>query len=340
MKTTRSRVALGVHTLEDRTTPTVSSIGANFNKTAIPAGDTIWFSAVGQISGVGTGTTSIDLSGGTITIPAKTGTVSVTVPETIVTYTPLATQATTSFSGGDWVVTVPSSYPGNVFFGGAAVNVANTLPGKIKNVTWKTNVTSDTPGIAIAWQWGAAVYTSFDASAAYIKAVGNKHVDMIHNSDQPGTPEAFKDFLVAGATGNGHHNYTGSSSGVATLTASVAAGGGLSGEVVLDNGDGIINSSDTGFAGVEVDLLDGTGTVVARTSTLGDGSYTFKNLAAGTYSIVVVPPDTTYNVIFPDVGTAGGDVDPSWAAIDNIQLGNSVNGTGYNFGLSQSGGLS
>ena len=47
----RLRPALDV--LEDRCCPsTVSSIAANFNGTAIPAGDTVWFSSVFQASGL------------------------------------------------------------------------------------------------------------------------------------------------------------------------------------------------------------------------------------------------------------------------------------------------
>ena len=48
---TRSRLAL--EPLEDRTTPTVSSITSNFNGTAIPAGDYLWFSSVAKVSGLG-----------------------------------------------------------------------------------------------------------------------------------------------------------------------------------------------------------------------------------------------------------------------------------------------
>jgi hypothetical protein len=335
LKTSRSRTSLRFHSLEDRTTPSVSSIGADFNHTPIPAGDTIWFSSIGQVKGVGNGTTTVNMSGGSIAIPAKTGTLTVAVPDTTLTFTPLATKATTTFSGGRWVVTVPSSYSGPLFLGGVGFDVANNLPGRVKNVTWRTDVTSDTRHVSVDWQWGAAVYTSFDESAANVKTVDDKHVDAIHNSNQPGTPEAFKGFLTAGAMGNGHHNYTGSNSGDARVKATVAAGGTLSGSVVRDDGNGTIDANDTAFAGVEVDLLNESGAILARTSTLADGSYAFKNLAAGTYSIAVVPPDT-YLVIPPEVGTAGGNTDPSWAAVDGIQLGQNSTGTGYNFGLSQS----
>ena len=58
------RTRLGVEPLEDRANPTASAITASFNSTPIPAGDTVWFSSVGKVSGLGAGTTSLHLNGG------------------------------------------------------------------------------------------------------------------------------------------------------------------------------------------------------------------------------------------------------------------------------------
>ncbi|HEX3557099.1 MAG TPA: SdrD B-like domain-containing protein [Thermoanaerobaculia bacterium] len=51
------------------------------------------------------------------------------------------------------------------------------------------------------------------------------------------------------------------------------------------NGDGIQDPGETGINGVTVDLLDASNTVVASTTTSGDGNYTFANLVAGNYSV-------------------------------------------------------
>src|SRR4051812_47928127 len=49
----RRRCLLALETLEDRTVPsTVSSITANLNGTAIPAGDTLWFNSAFTASGL------------------------------------------------------------------------------------------------------------------------------------------------------------------------------------------------------------------------------------------------------------------------------------------------
>ena len=53
------------------------------------------------------------------------------------------------------------------------------------------------------------------------------------------------------------------------------------------NGNGVQDSGETGINGVTVDLLDSHGTVIATTTTSGDGNYSFRNLLAGTYTVRV-----------------------------------------------------
>src|SRR6185312_8997492 len=54
------------------------------------------------------------------------------------------------------------------------------------------------------------------------------------------------------------------------------------------DGDGVQDASETGLNGVTVQLRDGSGTVIATTTTAGNGNYTFSNLGAGTYTVKVV----------------------------------------------------
>src|SRR6185312_11869606 len=54
------------------------------------------------------------------------------------------------------------------------------------------------------------------------------------------------------------------------------------------NGNGVQDAGETGINGVTVQLFNGA-TLVATTTTAGDGNYTFNNLAAGTYTVKVVP---------------------------------------------------
>jgi len=56
------------------------------------------------------------------------------------------------------------------------------------------------------------------------------------------------------------------------------------------DGDGVQDADETGLNGVTVQLLNSGGTVIATTTTSGDGNYTFSNLSAGSYSVRVTPP--------------------------------------------------
>jgi hypothetical protein len=336
------RARLGLESLEDRTTPTISSIAANFNVTPIPGGDTVWFSSVGKVSGLAAGTTtSLHLDGGTVSFTANGTAYTVAVPNTTVTFTQLATKATTTYSASGWLVTAPLKFNGNVFLGGAALPVPAGLPGGIKNVTWRTDVTADAPKVSVSWKWGAAAYSSFGSpDAVGVKAVDDMKVDAYRNNDMAGTPENFKGFVVRGATGTGGTNYTGGYS----TSKSVAAGpyvaptlGSLSGTVFQDaNGDHAIDPSDFRFEGVEVDLRDANGVFITSVFTDANGTYSFGNLAAGSYQLEIVP-DPVYNTMAPQVGTSGGTVDSSWALITNIVLGSGATASGYNFGLWASG---
>jgi len=50
---------------------------------------------------------------------------------------------------------------GNTFVTGVAVPVpAGGFPNGIQNVTFSASFSTDTPGVTLQWQWGAAVYTS------------------------------------------------------------------------------------------------------------------------------------------------------------------------------------
>ncbi len=60
-------------------------------------------------------------------------------------------------------------------------------------------------GLTVNWQWGAAVYTSFDTdyNALGVKPVDDNTASGYKNSDHAGTPENFKPFVTGGASGGG-----------------------------------------------------------------------------------------------------------------------------------------
>jgi uncharacterized repeat protein (TIGR01451 family) len=86
----------------------------------------------------------------------------------------------------------------------------------------------------------------------------------------------------------------------------------ISGMVFLDqNNNGTQNGSDAGIAGVTIDLLNGSGAVVATATTDASGNYIFSGLQPGTYSVrEPTQPSGTANGIttpgaVPNSGTPG-----------------------------------
>jgi hypothetical protein len=107
----------------------------------------------------------------------------------------------------------------------------------------------------------------------------------------------------------------------------------IAGTVFTDTtGDHILNWGDTGIGGVEVDLLNASGQVVTTTTTAADGTFHFNGLAAGTYSVQTIPPVGT-KVMYPDVGSAGGNVNSTDTGITNITVTGGQAAWGYYFGV-------
>lgn len=211
------------------------AISSNFNGTAIPAGDWIWFTSVLNVHGLGSQPVTVGFMG-SIQFSVDGALYVVTVPSALVTFSPSVTQATTVFTNGQWVTTVPiSGLAGNVFLDGVALQspLPNGFPGGIQPVTWQGMFFSATPGLTVQWQWAAAVYSNAAFGANYnllgVKPVDDNKASVYQNSDHAGTPEYFESYVVGGARGGGGSNYTGSYSGTAACTpvpANMMGGGG------------------------------------------------------------------------------------------------------------------
>jgi hypothetical protein len=325
-----------VECLENRLVPSgFSSITGNFNGTAIPTSDTLWFSSVAKVQGLGSAPATIHLSNQSISFNATGNSFVYSVPDATLTLSPSATTAVVSFSdaANTWTTSVPTQFSGNTFLSGIAVPLPNGLPGGIHNVTWQLNATSDTAGLKINWQWAAAAYSTFgtDLATVNVKAVDDNHFAPNANSDHAGTPEQFRSFVVGGATGGGGSNFTGSYSATGSFFTPV--GSSISGSVVDD-------ATNTGIAGVQVTLTGTTAqgqAVTLTTITDQNGSYQFNNLSAGTYSISEqLPPNVNDNL--NTAGSAGGASAPN--QFTGIQLNAGINAGGYTFGdlFSGSGG--
>ena len=113
------------------------------------------------------------------------------MPDSKVIFSRNVWQATTTFSNGQWVTTVPVNYGGgNIFLSGLGWQLPNGLAGG-QNATWSGTFTSDTPGVTVDWQWGAAAYNGFGSSPGglNIKPVDGSGWDSWGNSDHAGTRE-------------------------------------------------------------------------------------------------------------------------------------------------------
>jgi hypothetical protein len=187
-------------------------IVSNFNGTAIPGGDYIWFNSVFKASGVGSGGGTVGFSNSSISFSADGTNYTVPIPDGHITFSPSTTTGTTAFDGSAWGTAVPSGFGDNVFLAGAAFRVPpGGLPGGISPVTWTGDFTLSSVS-SVHWQWGAAVYTQFSTNydSLGIKPLHSTSLDAYHSGDQAGTPENFKTFVTGGARGGGGANATGS----------------------------------------------------------------------------------------------------------------------------------
>ena len=137
------------------------------------------------------------------------------VPNSIITFSPSTTTATTTFdtTTQTWITNVPSSgLAGNVFLAGLGFKVpTGGLPGGINPVTWQGVFQTD-PGVSLNWKWAAAVYDntkaptpfpsgpSVDYTPVGVKPVDDNQASPFKNADHAGTPEYYKPYVIGGAT--------------------------------------------------------------------------------------------------------------------------------------------
>jgi hypothetical protein len=344
-----------LESLDDRITPSVSSITANFNGAAMPAGTTLWFNSSFKVSGLGPQGATLHVNHASVTSSAF----GVAVPDAVISLSPTATTASTVFdaNSNSWQTTLPVGsgagliggllsglLGGNTFLDGAAVTLSSGLAGGLRNVTFSMDITSDTPGVSVSWQWGCAAYQTFaaDFNALGVKPVDASSGNAYHNLDRAGSPEAFRSAVISGATGSGGLNYTGNYSSTSRVTASqyVAPSNGtasLSGTVFQDiDYDGVQQSYESGIEGVRLDLTgtDDLGHSVSFTVyTDADGHYSFTALRAGTYRLTETQPANYLNG--PDsVGSVNGETrgqQNGQDVIDQIVLGDGDRAVNYNF---------
>jgi hypothetical protein len=194
-----------------------TQICSNFNGTSIPAGRYIWFNSVFTASDVGAGPAHVSVTNAHIDFTLNGLPMSLPVPDALITFSPQATNATTSFDTqiGRWDTVLPSNLTKPTFLTGLAFQVPQNISGGVNPVCFSAQITTDSPTLSMKWKWAAAVYTQFssDYNALGVKPIDGNILNPYANSHHAGTPENFRQFVVGGARGGGGSNFTGSYSG-------------------------------------------------------------------------------------------------------------------------------
>ena len=201
-------LAYTISVFENKTTYDYSSISTGFNNNIIGAGSYIWFSAVASIDYTGPDDDTIrfinqNINGSGINlIPVNA--------KLIITNS--VSQATTTYTGNEWVTIAPPNLNGNYFVSGYALPVTSPIAANLNTLKWRGIWTSSSSCVSgVHWKWSAATYAVLHANPAMIsvKPVDDPSGSIFSNSDFAGTPENFKPFCIPGALSLGGTDYTG-----------------------------------------------------------------------------------------------------------------------------------
>jgi hypothetical protein len=211
--------------------------GALHYDTSLPdikSGNYIWFNAVvNNLKNLGSGQVKLYVTNSTISFTANNTTYNVAVPNSVVTFNSASqtsgAKTIYDLTNNRWSTAVAASaLTGNTFVTAVAFPVPSNFPTGIQNVTWSAAFTTDSPGVTLQWQWGAAVYSSFSTTYA---TTSNSNILSVNaedgsadsnGTDPAGTPEAYKGSVVFGGTGGGLANYTGYLSSGAGVVPTIA----------------------------------------------------------------------------------------------------------------------
>jgi hypothetical protein len=205
-------------------TNALSCIDGDFGCNAISSNNVIWFSSVIDTPSDNLAPFTVHVFDQSIALTVDgTNNLTIDVPEAYVTFSNGVATATTSFINGNWVTMTKPNLSGNTFLSGVAFDVPFDLRGcRTANcrfsrccgdfrsranihASWCGRFAVDKPGVVVKWGWAAAVYSKFDTNYSNlgIKPIDASSGSAYHNSDNAGTPESFKQFVVAGARGDG-----------------------------------------------------------------------------------------------------------------------------------------
>lgn len=119
-----------------------------------------------------------------------------------------------------WSLTYAPSQIPEAFYNGMPYTVPEPfVPGSSGPVTWSATFTASRPGVTLRWAWSAAVYSRFGVNGWLLVKPLTVPVQAFQNDDRAGTPEVFKQYVVAGAMGTGAPDFTGARSETVSVNA-------------------------------------------------------------------------------------------------------------------------
>ena len=194
-----------------------------------------------------------------------------------------------------------SSISGNIFLdqnGNGSIDPGDSFLSGVVVDLLKYNSSTGTYASA-----GTATTTSTGSYSFANLSAGTYIVSVVAPSGDSFSPAGTSSTLTNAAIGTNGQSATpivlGSNTAVTGQDAGLYVPATFTGTVFADsNDDGLEDGTDTGISGVTVQLLNGGGSVIATTTTSSDGTYTFSNLAPGTYSAhVVAPSGASYSIL-------------------------------------------
>jgi hypothetical protein len=215
-----------------------SSIQVRFDRygmTPIPAGASIWFTAVlkGVRNADGSGITApirIDVRNAQITFGGWAHVV--TMPDSTVVVDPAITVPRRLWTAPNHLTVAysPSQISDEALFDAFPyVAPEEFIPRSSGPVRFSVAFSASRPGVTIDWAWSASVYSQIGAIGSFrLKPLSGSLAraepqagapEIYENEDAAGTPEAYKQNVVGGAMGNGAPNYTGTRSESASVIA-------------------------------------------------------------------------------------------------------------------------
>lgn len=296
----------------------------NFNSSSNPATPTtLWVNIHTKLNGqLSDNGDFILFTNGTITlsgITASWSTSAVAAGKIIADSTVSAPVTYFNAAYNMWITKVPLGYSSaDIFIAGQAITSSSGyVAGISKHTIVKGEFHSNRTGVASSWFYGAACYQPLFTNAS-VGAPGI--IQSVSGAVNAGTPASQQSNLVAGGTGGGGSNYTGSNSSSDSYLA--CPGEGTIGNFVWKdlNRNGLQDAGEPGIAGVTVTLTL-PGGITKIISTDADGIYSFDDLVPGIYSVAFSTPAGGFA---PTQANANGsdlaDSDPVGGIVNNITI--------------------